>query len=152
MRISLSLAAILVLGCGSDRIAVGRAGDLLVLDPLVMVTAAPDIASLYFTLQNEGADTDTLRGLSSSRGTATLHTVVTESGRTRMQPVSVLTIPAGGDVVLQPGSYHVMLTGLAEPALPGDTLAVRLTFAVNGQVEFRVPVVSFADGMERFER
>jgi copper(I)-binding protein len=123
-----------------------------VLDAVVLVTAAPDIASLYFTLANHGAATDTLRGLSASIGTATLHDVVTQGGLTRMRPVGLLTIPAGGKIVLRPGSYHVMVTGLAEPAMPGDSVEVRLSFAVNGQVGFWAPVLGFAKGMERFER
>jgi copper(I)-binding protein len=137
---------------GEQRVEVGRAGAMAVSDAVVLVTAAPDIASLYFTLENHGAETDTLRGLSASMGTATLHNVVTEGGLTRMEPVGLLTIPPDGTIELRPGSYHVMLSRIAEPAIPGDSIDVRLTFAVNGQVGFFAPVLSFADGMERFER
>ena len=147
------VGVILLASCaGEQRVEVGRAGEMAVSDGLVMVTAVPDVASLYFTLENQGADMDTLRGLSTSLGSATLHNVVTEGGITRMQPVELLTIPPDGTIELQPGSYHVMMTGIAEPAAPGDSIAVQLTFAVNGQVGFYVPVLSFADGMARFER
>ncbi len=137
---------------GEQRVEVGRAGEMAVSDAVVLVTAVPDIASLYFTLENHGTETDTLRGLSASIGTATLHDVVTEGGLTRMAPVGLLTIPPDGTIELRPGGYHVMLTGMAEPAIPGDSIEVRLTFAVNGQVGFVAPVMSFADGMARFER
>ncbi len=137
---------------GEQRVEVGRAGEMAVSDAVVLVTAVPDVASLYFTLENHGAHTDTLRGLSASIGTATLHNVVTEGGLTRMEPVGLLTIPPNGEIELRPGSYHVMLSGITNPTAPGDTIEVRLTFAVNGQVGFVVPVFSFADGMERFER
>ena len=154
MRIwKILLGALVVAACAGDRrVEVGRAGKLVVSDAVVMVTAAPDVASLYFTLENHGAETDTLRGRAASIGTATLHNVVTEDGLTRMEPVGVLTIPPGGEVVLRPGSYHVMLTRVAEPATPGGSVEVRLTFVLNGQVGFNAPVVSFAEGMERFER
>jgi copper(I)-binding protein len=125
---------------------------MAVSDAVVMVTATPDVASLYFTLENHGTDTDTLRGLSASIGTATLHRAVEEGGLTRMEPVGLLTIPPDGTIELRPGSYHVMLTRITAPALPGDSVEVRLTFAVNGQVGFRAPVMSFADGMVLFER
>jgi copper(I)-binding protein len=69
-----------------------------------------------------------------------------------MEPVGLLTIPPDGTIELRPGSYHVMLSRIAEPAIPGDSIEVRLTFAVNGHVGFFAPVMSFADGMERFER
>ena len=69
-----------------------------------------------------------------------------------MRPVGLLTIPAGGKIVLRPGSYHVMVTGLMEPATQGHSVEVRLSFSVNGQVGFWAPVLDFAKGMERFER
>jgi copper(I)-binding protein len=154
MRISKSgLSVLVMVACADDpSVEAGRAGDLTVLDAVVLVTAAPDVASLYFTLANHGGVSDTLRGLSASIGTATLHDVVTEGGLTRMRSVGLLTIPSGGEVHLRPGGYHVMVTGLAEPATAGDSVEVRLSLAVNGQVGFWAPVLSFADGMERFER
>lgn len=124
---------------------------MIVFDPVVMTTAAPDVASLYFTLENRGSETDTLRGLAASIGTATLHAVVTEGGLTRMHPVGVLAVPASGEIALRPGSYHVMLTGLTEPATSGDSVEVRLTFVLNGQAAFYAPIESFAEGMKRFD-
>ena len=55
-----------------------------------------------------------------------------------MRPVGLLTIPAGGKIVLRPGSYHVMVTGLAEAAMPGDSVEVRLSCSVNGQPGDRI--------------
>lgn len=46
------------------------------------------------------------------------------------------TIPAGGEVVLQPGSDHFMLMGVAEPVLAGDTATVTLTLDDGQTIEF----------------
>lgn len=149
----LVVGALVFAACaGEKRVEVGRAGEMAVSDAVVLVTAAPDVASLYFTLENHGIFTDTLRGMAASIGTAMLHKVVTEGGLTRMEPVGLLTIPPDGTIELRPGGYHVMLTGITDRATPGDSIEVRLSFVVNGQVGFLVPVFSFADGMERFDR
>ncbi|MDO4928779.1 MAG: copper chaperone PCu(A)C [Corynebacterium sp.] len=46
------------------------------------------------------------------------------------------TIPAGGEVVLQPGSDHFMLMGVQEPVLAGDTASVTLTLDDGQSIEF----------------
>ena len=37
-----------------------------------------------------------------------------------MKPVSAVAVPAGGTVQLKPGSYHIMLIGLAHPLKAGE--------------------------------
>ena len=38
-------------------------------------------------------------------------------------------IPAGGEMVLEPGGYYIMLIGLSRPVVEGETFPVRLEFA-----------------------
>jgi copper(I)-binding protein len=53
---------------------------------------------------------------------------------------SGLPIPAGGSVVLEPSSYHLMLIGLKKPLTPGETFPLTLTFQKAGNISVTVPV------------
>jgi periplasmic copper chaperone A len=64
-----------------------------------------------------------------------------DNGVMRMRELtSGLDIPANGEVVLSPGGYHVMFTGLKQSLKPGDSVKVSLTFEHAGTiaVEFAV--------------
>ncbi len=46
-----------------------------------------------------------------------------------------LELPAGEEVSLEPGGYHVMLLELAQPIAEGDTIQVTLVFENAGEVQ-----------------
>ncbi len=46
-----------------------------------------------------------------------------------------LELPAGEEVSLEPGGYHVMLLELEQPIAEGDTIEVTLTFENAGEVK-----------------
>lgn len=52
-----------------------------------------------------------------------------------MRPVDAIAVPAGGDVALEPGGYHVMVTGLHAELSVGDRVPVTLHFADAGEVQ-----------------
>jgi copper(I)-binding protein len=51
-----------------------------------------------------------------------------------------LEIPAGGQVMLKPGSFHVMLMDLKQPLKAGDKVPLTLTFAGAGPLETELEV------------
>ena len=51
-----------------------------------------------------------------------------------------LTIPAGGKVELKPMGLHVMMMGITEKLVEGETLVLTLTFEKAGSVELAVPI------------
>lgn len=61
-------------------------------------------------------------------------------GTMSMQPVDGIEVPAGEEVVLEPGGYHVMLLELAEPLEEGETFDLTLTFAEAGEQTVTVEV------------
>ncbi|MGB0120744.1 MAG: copper chaperone PCu(A)C [Solirubrobacterales bacterium] len=52
-----------------------------------------------------------------------------------MRPVSSIDLPAGEEVILEPGGYHIMMMDLADPITDGETFQVTLTFEKAGEVE-----------------
>ena len=51
-----------------------------------------------------------------------------------MQPVDSIELPAGEEVSLEPGGYHIMLLDLVAPLEVGDTFDIVLTFENAGEV------------------
>ncbi len=62
------------------------------------------------------------------------------SGEMEMKPILSLELPAGEEVALAPGGYHIMLLDLVEPLVAGDTIEVTLTFERAGEMVVSVPV------------
>jgi copper(I)-binding protein len=52
-----------------------------------------------------------------------------------MREIESLELPAGEEVSLEPGGYHVMLFDLVKPIEAGDTIPVTLTFEKAGEIE-----------------
>ena len=64
----------------------------------------------YFVVRNSGAQPVELTGVSSSAyGMTMLHQTVAQNGMSRMEHVDSVAVPAQGELVFKPGSYHAML-------------------------------------------
>jgi hypothetical protein len=62
-----------------------------------------------------------------------------------MQQVDAVDVPAGGEAVLEPGGYHVMLIGVTEELAEGDTVDLTLEFAESGEQTVSAEVVPLGD-------
>jgi copper(I)-binding protein len=67
-----------------------------------------------------------------------------EMAMTMREMVDGLSLTAGDTVVFEPGSYHIMLFGLADALEVGDEFDVTLEFAEAGDVTVTVPVLETA--------
>lgn len=67
-----------------------------------------------------------------------LHKSSMEDGMMKMEQVEVLDLPAGKDVALAPGGYHLMLFGLKRQLKEGET--VPLTLVVTDAASKRTQV------------
>lgn len=91
-------------------------------------------SAVYMTLANGGATADRLTAAKADVATAVeIHKTSMEGDVMRMQQVQEgIELPAGGQVELKPGGYHVMLIGLTRDLAVGDSFPVTLEFA-SGQ-------------------
>jgi len=60
--------------------------------------------------------------------TTELHTHTNDNGVMRMRQVSQIDLPAGQEVNLQPGGYHIMLIGLNTAIQEDQPIEIGLTF------------------------
>ncbi|MGK2964247.1 MAG: copper chaperone PCu(A)C [Tepidiformaceae bacterium] len=119
-------------------------GDIEIVGPSARATT-DDKSAVYFVLRNTGSTADRLISAASpSAGDVQIHENVMTGGAMQMQRVEGVDIPAGGEAVLEPGGYHVMLLDLFAPLSEGLSITVELTFEQAGTVTLPVPVISYA--------
>ena len=73
-------------------------------------------------------------------GMVKIHRTVEQGGVAKMTPVTSIDLPAGADVALRPGGYHLMLMHAKRDIELGSTIPVTLLFS-NGKnvtVQFEV--------------
>jgi periplasmic copper chaperone A len=104
--------------------------------------AGAKTGAIYMTLDNKSGTADRLTGASSDvADKLQIHEMKVENGVMQMREVpGGLPIPAGGSVVLKPGSYHVMLIGLKKQLTAGEKIPLTLTFENAGNISVTVPV------------
>ena len=112
------------------------------------MTGAGSTGAAYATLADTGSRPDALVSVSTpAAAEATLHNTVTSSNGSsgRMVAVRQVPVPAGGTVTLQPGGYHVMLTGLGPNVKVGSTIPMTWHFRSGATVTTAFPVIDVAD-------
>ena len=135
MAKKLVLLAALLLAAGA---AAAQTAAVAITDAWSRATSS-EIGAAYLTLRAPSADR--LTGLSTPIAQmAQLHTTSREGGITKMRMIAALDLPAGQPVTLQPGATHIMLIGLTEKLLPGQSFPLTLTFANGGTREVTVAV------------
>jgi copper(I)-binding protein len=105
-------------------------------------TGRADMASAYFTIDNQGG-ADQLTGVRSTVGQATLHESTMDGGVMRMRPIypnDGLVVPSNGTLRLAPGVAHVMIMGLKQPLKAGDRFDLTLKFDKAGSRKVTIAV------------
>lgn len=143
MRLWLLVAAILlatVTACSSGE------KTIEIVDARLGEPAGPN-AALYFTASG-GDEPDRLLGARAAvAAEVQIHeTAMGENGSTTMRPVDGLDLPADGELVLEPGGYHLMLVDV-DRVEAGDDIDVTLIWENSGEWTIPVEVVEPADTM-----
>lgn len=100
----------------------------------------------YMLIRNPSDRAETVMGASSPAfHSVEMHRTVLDEGVARMVEQERLQIPAGGQLALEPGGYHLMLMGAQRPLLAGDTVEIVLDLGGGRQVNVKAPVRKAAD-------
>ncbi|MGF1616866.1 MAG: copper chaperone PCu(A)C [Acidimicrobiia bacterium] len=143
-RLVVVAALVLAAGCG------GETDGLQISDARVGAPTGPN-AAMYFTAQGAGEDDALIAATTDVASEVKIHeTVHSDSGTMSMRSLSRLDLPAGGQLVLEPGGLHLMLVGVDELAV-GGTIEVVLVWEVAGEMTVEAEVVEPADTMGEHE-
>jgi copper(I)-binding protein len=87
-------------------------------------------------LVNKGKEPDRLLGGKTDVAqTVEIDETVIEGGLAKMQMLTRgLELPARGEVLLEPGSYHLMLIGVTHDLKVADEVSIKLQFEKSGRV------------------
>ena len=117
-------------------------GDIHIVKPWSRpLPAVSRNGAVYMTLMNKGGAPDRLVSISTPAAKkAELHNHIMEDGLMKMRPVEAVEIVPGTPSVLKPGGLHVMLMGLSEPLVDGNSYPLTLNFERAGSVEVKVMI------------
>jgi copper(I)-binding protein len=104
-------------------------------------------SAAYMLLHNHTDQDVALIGASSDVATAVeIHlSSMSADGTMQMAQQESIAIPAGEELELKPGSYHVMFIGLTKDLVAGDEVTLTLHFDGYDDVTLTVPVKDAAD-------
>lgn len=106
----------------------------------------------YMTIRNSGKETDRLLAVEVDfAGKTEIHEMSVENDVMKMRQMpDGIEIPAGGEVSLEPGGYHVMFMSLNEQLKKGEKRKATLIFEKAGKldVDFSVEVIKPKKAMD----
>ena len=133
-------ALLLTTGCS------GETDGLQISDARVGAPTGPN-AAMYFTARSaEGADALLSAGTDAADEVRIHETVTSDEETMSMHSILRLELPAGGQLTLEPGGYHLMLVGVDELEV-GGTIEVVLLWEVAGEMTVEAEVVDPSDTM-----
>lgn len=95
----------------------------------------------YLVIHNHSDSDISLNSASSSDfDRIEFHQSVEEGGVYKMIPHTNLNIPADGELVLQPGSYHLMMMNPKRTLTAGDEVTMTLQFGGDNEMTLVMPV------------
>jgi len=129
-------------------------GALEVSDPWVRATIAVDdtgdmngdsemdrMTGAFMTIRNSTDTGERLIAVSADvAAVVEIHETTVDDDVMRMRPIEGIDIPAGGSAELQPGGLHIMLMGVGQDLVPGDTVSLKLDFESGRSLVVDAPV------------
>lgn len=147
-RLALALALLTLSACSPGGTGSGAASTVEVAGAVCRPTpVGRQMTGCYLTLTTTTADR-LVSVASPAANLVQIHESRIESGMMMMNELKEgLPLPAGETVALAPGGNHLMLLGVEEPLVAGDTVALTLTFESSSPVEVTATVGQPAVGV-----
>jgi copper(I)-binding protein len=100
-----------------------------------------DVTAAFMVLKNPDHSSDALIDASCDcAASVEIHRMVHADGQMKMERIRRLEVPAQGEVVLQPGGFHLMLFGVKPGVKAGAQVHLKLRFETAGTIEVTAPV------------
>ena len=145
---ALVLAAVALFGTSASAHDY-KLGDLQIDHPWARATPhSAKVAGGFVAVANKGAADDRLVSATAEIAEhAEIHEMAMKDGVMTMRPLADgVVVPAGGEVALKPGGYHLMFIGLKRMLKQGESFAGTLTFEKAGTVEVSFTVAPIGAG------
>ena len=164
---ALAFGSAALTGCGSDDTSAKEGGTA----PSASASASESAAAAPLTFENAwvkaaekgmtaafgtlvnttGAEVTVVSAATPVSPMVELHEIAGTGGQTEMKEKDGgFVIPAGGELELKPGGYHIMLMGLRQKLEPGGEVAFTLNLKDGTKAEVTAVVKSFQGGNETY--
>lgn len=111
-------------------------------------SAESGMTGVFADLANaSSSDLTVISGSTPAAAMVELHEV---AGGVMQEKEGGFLVPAGETHTLMPGADHIMLMGLSEPLLAGDTVTVTLTLDNGESVEFEAEIRDYQGANEEY--
>ncbi len=140
---ALAAASLLALiACNSPAEApAGDAADITVSDAFIYLPiAGRDMTMAGMTVSAPMGGVELVSAASDIAETVELHIVVNENGRSGMRRVENLPVPEDAPLRLARGAPHIMMFGVRDGLVAGETHAMTLTFTGVGDDPLEIEV------------
>jgi copper(I)-binding protein len=118
------------------------AADVMAMNPYSFAsTKLAKAGAVFISIMNHGPKDRLLAVHTVAAKRAQIHESIQHGDVVKMRQLhDGLELPMHGTVALAPGSYHIMLMGLAQPLVAGETFHVTLVFENAGEIDVTVPI------------
>lgn len=160
----LSVGLLAFAGCASTTPSAGAtpstsasaadAASAVTISDAWVKAADSGMSAAFGTLHNDSkSDVTLVSAASPASSMLQLHeTVADASGAMVMREKDGgFVIPAGGELVLQPGGNHIMLMDLTAPLKAGEDTTFTLTFSDGSTTSFSAPVKDYSGANETYQ-
>lgn len=117
-------------------------GDIHIMESWARASAPGAPSAGFMKVVNNGKMDDVLLSVSGdfARKLEVHETKMVNGVMKMMHQQEGVVIPAGGEVIFKPGSFHLMFMGLDKNFELGETYTVDLTFKMAGTIQVELPV------------
>lgn len=134
----------LALACAMTVGGASFAQDIELHHPYAISTGvSAQSGAAFMTIHNHGVTDDALIDVQSTAARLVelhSHTMSAEGVMSMVHVTDPVSIPAGGELLLNRGGYHIMFMGLTVPFTDGTMIPVTLVFAQSDPVTIDIPV------------
>lgn len=150
------LSSLFLTGCAETESAATEAESVTMSDAWVKAAPMKDMMTGGFGVLKNSSDADiTIKSISAMDVAAMSEqhqTGMNDSGQMTMKPVEGgHVIPAGGELVLEPGGYHFMFMKLKKDLVAGETVSYVLTFMDGSTMTVDALVKDFTGANEEYQ-
>ena len=97
--------------------------------------------AVYFRVENRGGEPDRIVSVRTDIAEAVeLHTHELKDGMMKMRRVESVEVPAGGAALFKPHGLHVMLFGLKQPLVDGESFDLTVVFEKTGALDLSIDI------------
>jgi hypothetical protein len=113
--------------------------DIVIKDQWIRPGAEKMVTALYFTLENNGSEADTLYAVETDIAKMVqIHETYSNGDVMGMREIGKIIIEPGSSVKLEPGGMHIMVMRLKRDIKKGDEIEFKLHFKNAGSILIRV--------------